>query len=133
MASTLLRRDKKNRNEMGKILRYILPLLLLLGSCNGDLDSRLDRLENDKIATIEQQMEAMSASQSELEAAITLLQGYSASLTATANELRQMLNATNEKIKTIEASADRNNQEIVNLINELNSLKTPTSERLSQL
>lgn len=118
---------------MGKILRYILPLLLLLGSCNGDLNSRLDRLENDKIASIEQQMEAMSASQSELEAAITLLQGYSASLTATANELRQMLNATNEKIKTIEASADRNNQEIVNLINELNSLKTTTSERLSQL
>lgn len=118
---------------MKRLLTYILPLVVLLCACDNDLSDRLDRLENDRIANVEEQLAAMSATATQLESAIVLLQGYSASLTSSAAELRRAIDAANEKIKSIEESADRNNQEIVNLINELNSLKNTTSERLSQI
>lgn len=119
---------------MTKIFTYLFPVLaLLIVSCNGDVNERLDRLENDRIITIEQQLAAMNSSADELESAIVLLQGYSASLSASAAELQRAINTTNAKIKVLEESADRNSKDVVNLINELNSLKSTTGERLSQL
>lgn len=118
---------------MKRLLTYILPLVVLLCACNTDPSDRPNRSDDERITSIEEQLSAMSTTASQLESAIVLLQGYSASLTASANELRRAIDAANEKIKELEESADRNNKEIVNLINELNSLKSTTSERLSQL
>ena len=118
---------------MKRLLTYILPLVVLLCACNTDPSDRPNRSDDERITSIEEQLSAMSTTASQLESAIVLLQSYSASLTASANELRRAIDAANEKIKELEESADRNNKEIVNLINELNSLKNTTSERLSQL
>ena len=111
---------------MKKLFLSLAVVAMLLPSCrkindaiNG-LDSRLDKLEQESIPSIDEQISAINTTLNNLDTMDKELKGYIDALTATANNLQEQINTTNTKIDEVEEA----------LKNEISSAKT---EVLSQL
>ena len=111
---------------MKRLLLVIAAVVILLPSCRkindaiDGLDSRLDKLEQESIPSIDKQISAINTSLASLDAMDKELKGYIDALTATANNLQEQINTTNTKIDEVEKA----------LKNEISTAKT---EVLSQL
>ena len=111
---------------MKKLLILIAVVAMLLPSCRkindaiDGLDSRLDKLEQESIPSIDEQISAINTTLNNLDTMDKELKGYIDALTATANNLQEQINTTNTKIDEVEEA----------LKNEISSAKT---EVLSQL
>ena len=122
---------------MKKLLLVIAAVAMLLPSCKkineelDALDARLDKLEQETIPTIEEQISAINTTLGNLDAMDKELKGYIDGLTATASNLQEQINATNTKIDEVE-SALRKEIEDSNAEN-LTQLQTAKSEVLAQL
>ena len=111
---------------MKKLFLSLAVVAMLLPSCKKineaieGLDSRLDKLEQETIPTIDEQISAINTTLGNLDAMDKELKGYIDNLTATASSLQEQINTTNTKIDEVEEA----------LKNEISSAKT---EVLSQL
>lgn len=111
---------------MKKLFLSLAVVAMLLPSCRkindaiDGLDSRLDKLEQESIPSIDEQISAINTTLNNLDTMDKELKGYIDALTATANNLQEQINATNTKIGKVEEA----------LKNEISSAET---EVLSQL
>ena len=94
---------------MKKLILLIAAVAMLLPSCkkiNEELDSlgnRIDKLENETIPSIDEQIAAINVSLDNLNAMDIELKGYIDGLTATATNLQEQINTTNKKIDEVKA------------------------------
>ena len=122
---------------MKKLFLFIAVVAMLLPSCKkineaiDDLDSRLDKLEQETIPSIDEQISAINTTLGNLDAMDKELKGYIDNLTATASSLQEQINATNTKIdevkKALQKEIEDSNAE------NLAQLQTAKSEVLAQL
>ena len=119
---------------------FILILIgLLVSSCasNKDLDevnARIDALENNSIASINQQISAIQKSVSNLEETDKELKGYIATLQTSAAELQKAINTNNNKIDRVETSLrDEFSSTCQNLSDDIIAAKTELLANLTSL
>ena len=95
---------------MKKLLLVIAAVAMLLPSCKkineaiDGLDSRLDKLEQETIPTIDEQISAINTTLGNLDAMDKELKGYIDNLTTTASSLQEQINATNTKIEEVKTA-----------------------------
>ncbi len=94
---------------MKKLLLVIAAVAMMLPSCKKineaieGLDSRLDKLEQETIPTIDEQISAINTTLGNLDAMDKEMKGYIDNLTTTASSLQEQINATNTKIDAVKA------------------------------
>ena len=94
---------------MKKLLLLIAAVAMLLPSCKkinealDSLDGRLDKLEQETIPSIDEQIATINVSLDNLNDMDKELKGYIDGLTATAANLQEQINATNTKIDEVKA------------------------------
>ena len=94
---------------MKKLFLSLAVVAMLLPSCKkinealDSLDGRLDKLEQETIPSIDEQIAAINVSLDNLNAMDKELKGYIDGLTATAANLQEQINATNTKIDEVKA------------------------------
>ena len=115
---------------MKKYLFFIATILLTTVSCNYDdefekINGRLDAIENTQIATLEEQINAISTTLPQLESADNELKGYIANLESTSENLQQQAEIVNAKIEEVKTSlqGEMSTSES-NIIAELKSLES---------
>ena len=95
---------------MKKLILILAVVAMLLPSCKKineaieGLDSRLDKLEQETIPTIDEQISAINITLGNLDAMDKELKGYIDNLTATASSLQEQINATNTKIEEVKTA-----------------------------
>ncbi len=95
---------------MKKISLIIAAIAIMASGCqkiNDELevlDGRLDKLEQETIPTIDEQISAINTTLVNLDAVDKELKGYIDNLTATATSLQEQINATNIKIEEVEVA-----------------------------
>ena len=95
---------------MKKLLLVIAAVAMLLPSCKkineaiDGLDSRLDKLEQETIPSIDEQISAINTTLGNLDAMDKELKGYIDNLTTTASSLQEQINATNTKIEEVKTA-----------------------------
>ncbi len=122
---------------MKKLILIFAAVAMLLPSCKkinealDSLDGRLDKLEQETIPSIDEQISAINTTLGNLDAMDKELKGYIDNLTATASSLQEQINATNTKIdevkKALQKEIEDSNAE------NLTQLQTAKSEVLAQL
>ena len=96
-----------------KRLIILIAVVVTLGACGEikeqieDINSRLDRLENTSIATINQQVSSINTSISLLQDTDKELKGYITNLQGSLSELQRSLNTTNEKIDAVKKDLEQ--------------------------
>ncbi|MBE6174418.1 MAG: hypothetical protein E7147_02590 [Rikenellaceae bacterium] len=125
---------------MKKLLLLVAAVAMLLPSCkkiNDELDAlgaRLDKLEQETIPSIDEQISAINTTLGNLDAMDKELKGYINNLTATASSLQEQINATNTKIGEVkvelqgEISAAK-----TEVLAELEALEIELKNELSQI
>ena len=99
----------KTNTTMKKLILILAVVAMMLPSCKkinealDSLDSRLDKLEQETIQSIDEQIAAINVSLDNLNAMDKELKGYIDGLTATATNLQEQINATNTKIDEVKA------------------------------
>ena len=94
---------------MKKLFLVLAVVAMILPSCkdySGEFDTinnRLDKLEQESIPTIDEQISAINTTLGNLDAMDKELKGYIDNLTATASSLQEQINATNTKIDAVKA------------------------------
>ena len=94
---------------MKKLFLLVAVLAMLLPSCKkineaiDGLDNRLDKLEQETIPSIDEQISAINTTLGNLDAMDKELKGYIDNLTTTASSLQEQINATNIKIDEVKA------------------------------
>ena len=94
---------------MKKLFLSLAVVAMMLPSCKkinealDSLDGRLDKLEQETIPSIDEQIAAINVSLDNLNAMDKELKGYIDGLTATATNLQEQINATNTKIDEVKA------------------------------
>ena len=94
---------------MKKLILIIAVVAMMLPSCKkinealDSLDGRLDKLEQEAIPSIDEQIAAINTSLDNLNAMDIELKGYIDGLTATAANLQEQIDATNTKIDEVKA------------------------------
>ena len=94
---------------MKKLILIFAVVAMMLPSCKkinealDSLDGRLDKLEQETIPSIDEQIAAINVSLDNLNAMDKELKGYIDGLTATATNLQEQINATNTKIDEVKA------------------------------
>ena len=113
------------------IMAMVLPSCKKINEAIDSLGSRLDKLEQETIPSIDEQISAINTTLGNLDAMDKELKGYIDNLTATASSLQEQINATNTKIdevkKTLQKEIEDSNAE------NLAQLQTAKSEVLAQL
>ena len=95
---------------MKKLFLLVAAVAMLLPSCKkineaiDGLDSRLDKLEQETIPSIDEQISAINTTLGNLDAMDKELKGYIDNLTATASSLQEQINATNTKIEGVKTA-----------------------------
>ena len=95
---------------MKKLLLLVAVAAMVLPGCKkieasiDALGARLDKLEQNAIPSIEEQITAINISLDNLSAMDTELKGYIDGLTATAANLQEQINATNTKIEEVKSA-----------------------------
>ena len=95
---------------MKKLFLLVAIMAMVLPSCkkiNEELDAlgaRLDKLEQETIPTIDEQIVAINVSLDALDAVDKELKGYIDNLTTTASSLQEQINATNSKIEEVKTA-----------------------------
>ena len=95
---------------MKKLLLVIAAVAMLLPSCKkinealDSLDGRLDKLEQETIPSIDEQISAINTTLGNLDAMDKELKGYIDNLTTTASSLQEQINATNTKIEEVKTA-----------------------------
>ncbi len=136
---------------MKRLFLLIAALAMILPSCKkineaiDGLDNRLDKLEQETIPSIDEQISAINTTLSNLNAMDKELKGYINELTTTAASLQQQIKATNLKIDAVETELkkeiNKTNSDlesmIINteytLLAQLNAVKTELEGELSQI
>ena len=113
---------------------------MLLPGCkkiNEELDAlgaRLDKLEQETIPTIDEQISAINTTLGNLDAMDKELKGYIDGLTATANDLQEKINATNSKIDAVKAELQGEiSAAKAEVLAELEALETELKNELAQI
>ena len=94
---------------MKKLILILAVVAMSLPSCKkinealDSLDNRLDKLEQETIPSIDEQIAAINVSLDNLNAMDKELKGYIDGLTATATNLQEQINTTNKKIDEVKA------------------------------
>ena len=94
---------------MKKLFLLVVIVAMVLPSCKkineaiDDLDNRLNKLEQETIPSIDEQISAINTTLGNLDAMDKELKGYIDNLTATASSLQEQINATNTKIGEVKA------------------------------
>ena len=94
---------------MKKLLLLIAAVAMMLPSCkkiNEELDAlgnRIDKLENEAIPSIDEQISAINTTLGNLDTMDKELKGYIDNLTATASSLQEQINSVNTKIGEVKA------------------------------
>ena len=94
---------------MKRLFSLLAVLAMMLPSCGkindaiDELGNRIDKLEQDAIPTIDEQIAAINATLSQLDAADEQLKGYIDNLTSTAAGLQDQINTTNAKIEEVKS------------------------------
>ena len=95
---------------MKKLLLLVAVVAMVLPGCKkindaiDDLDNRLDKLEQEAIPSIDEQIAAINLSLTSLDAMDKELKGYIDGLTATASNLQEQIDNTNTKIGEVKAT-----------------------------
>ena len=95
---------------MKKLILILAVVAMLLPSCKkinealDSLDGRLDKLEQETIPSIDEQIYAINTTLGNLDAMDKELKGYIDGLTATAANLQEQINATNTKIEEVKTA-----------------------------
>ena len=95
---------------MKKLLLSVAVVAMVLSGCQkindalDELDGRLDKLEQETIPTIDEQIAAINTTLGNLDAMDKELKGYIDGLTATATNLQEQINATNTKIEEVKSA-----------------------------
>ena len=95
---------------MKKLFLLVAVVAMLLPSCQkineaiDGLDNRLDKLEQEAIPSIDEQISAINTTLGNLDAMDKELKGYIDNLTTTASSLQEQINATNVKIEEVKAA-----------------------------
>ena len=95
---------------MKKLLLLVAVVAMLLPGCQkindalDELDGRLDKLEQEAIPTIDEQIAAINLSLTSLDAMDKELKGYIDGLTAAASNLQEQIDNTNTKIGEVKAT-----------------------------
>ena len=85
------------------VVVMILPSCGKINDAIDELDNRLDKLEQETIPSVDEQIAAINMSLDNLNAMDIELKGYIDGLTATATNLQEQINATNIKIDEVKA------------------------------
>ena len=94
---------------MKKLFLLVVIVAMLLPSCKkineaiDDLDNRLNKLEQETIPSIDEQISAINTTLSNLDAMDKELKGYINNLTSTASNLQEQINSVNTKIGEVKA------------------------------
>ena len=94
---------------MKKLFLLIAVVAMILPSCGkindaiDELDNRLDKLEQETIPSVDEQIAAINVSLDNLNAMDIELKGYIDGLTTTATNLQEQINTTNTKIDEVKA------------------------------
>ena len=136
---------------MKKLLLVIAAVAMLLPSCKkineaiDGLDNRLDKLEQEAIPSIDEQIAAINTTLENLDSMDKELKGYIDALTTTASNLQEQINTTNTKIDEVEAALkkeleDSNAENLAQLqtakaevLAQLNAVKTELENELAQI
>lgn len=95
---------------MKKLFLYVAVVAMVLPGCKkineaiDGLDNRLDKLEQETIPTIDEQIAAINLSLDALEATDKEMKGYIDGLQATADNLQEQINTTNTKIDEVKTA-----------------------------
>lgn len=121
-----------------KTISALLCLLTFVMSCYKseitDLQNRVDKIENEKIATIQEQVASISTSILDMQKMDTQLQGYITALQTQAAELEKSLASVDKKIEDVETELkDDMNAQKVQILATLEEYKTLVSEQLSSI
>ncbi|MBR2031712.1 MAG: leucine-rich repeat protein [Alistipes sp.] len=125
---------------MKKLLLLFAVMAMVLPGCkkiNEELDvlgARLDKLEQETIPTIDEQIAAINVSLDALDAMDGELKGYIDGLTATATNLQEQINATNTKIDEVKSALQNEiSTAKAEVLAELEALETELKNELSQI
>lgn len=136
---------------MKKLLLVIAAVAMLLPSCKkinealDSLDGRLDKLEQEAIPSIDEQIAAINTTLENLDSMDKELKGYIDALTTTASNLQEQINTTNTKIDEVKAAlqkeiADSNAENLAQLqtakaevFAQLEAAKTELENELAQI
>ena len=95
---------------MKRLLLFVAIVAMTLPSCKkinesiDDLANRIDKLEQETIPTIDEQIYAINTTLGNLDAMDKELKGYIDNLTTTASSLQEQINATNAKIEEVKTA-----------------------------
>ena len=125
---------------MKKLLLLIAIVAMVLPSCkkiNEELDAlgnRINKLEQETIPTIDEQIAAINVSLDALEETDKELKGYIDGLQATADNLQEQINATNTKIDEVKTALQNEiSTAKAEVLAELEALETELKNELSQI
>lgn len=125
---------------MKKLILCIAAVAMLLPSCKkinealDSLDGRLDKLEQEAIPSIDEQIAAINTSLDNLNVMDSELKGYIDGLTATASNLQEQINAINTKIEEVKtALQDEISTAKANVIAQLEAAKEELENELATI
>ena len=99
-----------------------------------DLDNRIDKLEQESIPTIDEQISAINTTLGNLDAMDKELKGYIDGLQATADNLQEQINATHTKIGEVKAELQGEiSTAKAEILAELEALETELKNELAQI
>lgn len=125
---------------MKKLLLLVAVVAMLLPSCKeiegsiDALDNYINKLEDETIPTIDEQIAAINVSLDALDTTDKELKGYIDGLQATADNLQEQINATNTKIDEVKAALQGEiSTAKAEVLAELEALETELKNELSQI
>ncbi len=125
---------------MKKLFLVLAVAAMVLSGCGkieesiDALENRIDKLEQETIPTIDEQISAINTTLGNLDAMDKELKGYIDGLTATANDLQEQINATNIKIGEVKAELQGEiSAAKAEVLAELEALETELENELAQI
>ena len=120
------------------LIAALMGLCLVSVSCYDEeiqeLNNRVDKIENEKIATIQEQVASISTSILDMQRMDTQLQGYITALQTQATELEKSLSSVEKKIEGVESELkDDMDSQKVQILAILEEYKTLVSEQLNSI
>ena len=116
------------------IAAMVLPGCKKINEAIDDLDNRLNKLEQETIPTIDEQIAAINVSLDALDAMDKELKGYIDGLQATADNLQEQINTTNTKIDEVKGALQGEISTAKSeVLAQLNAAKTELENELAQI
>ena len=116
------------------VVAMVLPGCQKINDALDELDGRLDKLEQEAIPTIDEQIAAINLSLTSLGAMDKELKGYIDNLTATASNLQEQINNTNTKIGEVKAALQGEiSTAKAEVLAQLDAVKTELEGELAQI